>query len=196
MSTFDWLVFSSSNGVRFFMDRLQELGLDGRHLSGVRMAAIGPSTAQALTNRHLKCDLMPDEYRAEALGAAMSDSVADKHVLLIRASRGRDTLREILVEHGARVTQVVTYLSQDVIEPDPQVITALGQGEIQWVTITSSAIGRSTVALLGADLAQAKVVSISPITSGVLSELGVEVAVEAKVHSVDGLIDAILAVKS
>ena len=196
MSTFDWLVFSSSNGVRFFMDRLQELGLDGRHLSNVRIAAIGPNTAQALTERHLNCDLVPDAYRAEALGAAMSDLVTDKHVLLIRASRGRDTLCEILVEHGAQVTQVVTYLSQDVTEPDPQVSSALGQGEIQWVTITSSAIGRSTVALLGADLAKAKVVSISPITSGVLKELGVEIAVEAKIHSVDGMVDAILDVNS
>ena len=112
-------------------------------------------------------------------------------MLLVRASRGRDTLSELLKNAGAEVTQVVAYMSRDVTEIDPVVAAALAAGEIDWITVTSSAIGRSLVTLLGSAIGQAKVASISSITSGALSACEVTVDVEAQEHSLDGLILAI-----
>jgi uroporphyrinogen III methyltransferase/synthase len=112
-------------------------------------------------------------------------------MLLVRASRGRDTLSELLKNAGAEVTQVVAYMSRDVTEIDPVVAAALAAGEIDWITVTSSAIGRSLVALLGSTIGQAKIASISSITSGALSALDVTVDAEAQEHSLDGLISAI-----
>ena len=112
-------------------------------------------------------------------------------MLLVRASRGRDTLCDMLQSDGAEVTQVVAYVSRDVTEIDPVVAAALAAGEVDWITVTSSAIGRSLVTLLGSAFGQAKVASISSITSGVLSALEVTVDAEAQEHSLDGLILAI-----
>ena len=152
---------------------------------------MGPGTAAALKQRHLKCDLIPAEYRAESLAESLRDEASGSSVLLVRASRGRDTLCDMLKSDGAEVTQVVAYVSRDVTEIDPAVAAALAAGEIDWITVTSSAIGRSLVALLGPAISQAKVVSISSITSGALSALDVTVDAEAQEHSLDGLISAI-----
>jgi uroporphyrinogen III methyltransferase/synthase len=191
LSDFEWIVFSSRNGVHYFLDRLATLGLDARQFAGVKIAAIGPGTAAALKQRYLKCDLIPAEYRAESLAESLRDEVSGRSVLLVRASRGRDTLCDMLKNDGAEVTQVVAYVSRDVTEIDPVVAAALAAGEIDWITVTSSAIGRSLVTLLGSALGQAKVASISPITSGALSALDVTVDLEAQEHSLDGLILAI-----
>ena len=191
ISDFKWIVFSSRNGVQYFLDRLAALGLDARQFAGVKIAAIGPGTAAALKQRHLKCDLIPAEYRAESLAESLHDEASGSSMLLVRASRGRDTLSELLKNAGAEVTQVVAYMSRDVTEIDPVVATALAAGEIDWITVTSSAIGRSLVTLLGSAIGQAKVASISSITSGALSACEVTVDVEAQEHSLDGLVLAI-----
>ena len=191
LADFDWIVFSSRNGVQYFLDRLATLELDARQFAGVKIAAVGPGTAAALKQRHLKCDLIPAEYRAESLAESLRDEASDSSVLLVRASRGRDTLGEMLKSDGAEVTQVVAYVSRDVTEIDSAVAAALAAGEIDWITVTSSAIGRSLVALLGSAISQTKVASISSITSGALSALDVTVDAEAQEHSLDGLISAI-----
>jgi uroporphyrinogen III methyltransferase/synthase len=193
LADFDWIVFSSRNGVHYFLDRLAALGLDARQLANIKIAAIGPGTAAALKQQHLNCDLIPAEYRAESLAESLHGEVAGSSVLLVRASRGRDTLCDMLRNDGAEVTQVVAYVSRDVAQVEPVVAAALAAGEVDWITVTSSAIGRSLVTLLGSALGQAKVASISPITSGALSTLDVIVAVEAQDHSLDGLIAAITA---
>jgi uroporphyrinogen III methyltransferase/synthase len=191
LSDFTWIVFSSRNGGHYFLERLATLGLDARQFAGVKIAAMGPGTAAALQQRHLKCDLIPAEYRAESLAESLRDEASGSSVLLVRASRGRDTLCDMLQSDGAEVTQVVAYVSRDVTEIDPVVAAALAAGEVDWITVTSSAIGRSLVTLLGSAFGQAKVASISSITSGVLSALEVTVDAEAQEHSLDGLILAI-----
>jgi uroporphyrinogen III methyltransferase/synthase len=191
---FDWLVFSSANGVKHFLDRIEARGDDLRQLAGCRLAAIGPGTAAALADYHLRADLVPREYRAEALSESLiaSGEVAAKRFLLLRASRGREVLAERLTAAGADVEQVVVYLSTDITQPTEEVAEALAAGRVDWITVTSSAIARALVALLGQELGKTKLAAISPLTAGVLADAGYPPNVVADVYTAEGLLAAIL----
>jgi uroporphyrinogen III methyltransferase/synthase len=200
---FDWLVFSSVNGVDALLDRLLDsvagtlrvpsAPRDLRGLAGVRIAAIGTGTAQRLAEYYLRADLVPDEFRAEALADALAKEARGKRFLLARASRGREVLAETLKAAGGIVEQVVVYQSLDVESPDPEIAARLKAGRIDWITVTSSAIARSLAKLFGEDLGKSKLVSISPITSATLRELGFEPAAEAKEYTMEGVAAEILA---
>lgn len=192
LPSYDWLVFSSSNGVASLLNRLLAGGSDLRRLGSVRLAAIGPGTADALAAFHLRADLIPDEFRAESLAAALAVEASGKRFLLARASRGREVLAEQLRSAGAVVDQVVVYSSTDVDVADEQVAQRLAAGEIQWLTVTSSAIARSLAGLFGEDLRKTRLASISPITSATLRELGYEPAVEAREYTIPGVVEAIM----
>jgi uroporphyrinogen III methyltransferase/synthase len=192
LDRFDWLVFSSSNGVRYFLERLCEKKGDLRGLGRIRLAAIGPGTAEELARHRLKADLVPDEYRAEALADALAGEAAGRRILLARASRGREVLAERLSAAGAIVEQVVVYRSVDVETAEPPVAELLGSKRVQWVTVSSSTIARSLVRLFGEGLRQTKLASISPVTSATLRELGYEPAAEARHYTMAGLVEAIL----
>ncbi len=192
LQRYDWLVFSSANGVQSFLGRLDQLGLDLRQLGPCRLAAIGPATAEALKQYHLGVDLQPGEYRAESLAEALAPETANKRVLLLRASRGREVLAESLTAAEAEVEQVVVYQSADVEQADPEIVAALAEGRIDWITVTSSAIARSLVHLFGDSLAQAKLVAISPLTARVLAEAGYPAAATATQFTTEGLVEALL----
>jgi uroporphyrinogen III methyltransferase / synthase len=194
LQEFDWLVFSSVNGVQFLLDRLFATGGDLRQLAGVNLAAIGPGTTEELARYHLRVDRQPpDVYRAEALAELLAADAKGKRYLLARASRGREILAETLNAAGAHVEQIVVYQSTDVSQPDPAIATALKEGKIDWVIVTSSAIARSLAKMFGEDLRKAKIASISPVTSATLAELGFEPAAEATRYTMEGVVDAILA---
>ncbi|REK44520.1 MAG: uroporphyrinogen-III C-methyltransferase [Planctomycetota bacterium] len=193
---FDWLVFSSANGVRFLLERLLSNHGDLRRLASVQLAAIGPRTAEELARYHLTADLAPTEYRAEALAEALRDQASGRSFLLARASRGREVLADELTAAGADVTQVVVYESRDVSQPEPHLADALAGGKIDWITVTSSAIARSLVALFGEDLRRARLASISPVTSETLDQLGFAPDVEAREYTTEGVVEAILAAAS
>ncbi len=193
---FHWVVFSSANGVRFLLDRLVATGRDARSLGAARLAAIGPGTARELAQYHLQPDLVPGQFRAEALAEALHDEAPGRRFLLVRASRGREVLAERLRAAGAGVEQVVAYESRDVERPEAAVAGALASGRIGWVTVTSSAIARRLAALFGDDLKRTRLASISPITSAVLGELGHPPAAEAEEYTMEGVVRAILAAES
>jgi uroporphyrinogen III methyltransferase/synthase len=192
LDQYDWLVFVSTNGVDYFFQRLFNRGGDVRRIGGVKLAAIGPGTAERLREYHLQADLVPEEYRAESLAAALVGEAEGRRFLLARASRGRQVLADKLEEAGAEVDQIVVYESSDVKDPDPDVATALSSGEIDWVIVASSATARSLVHLYGDALQHARLASISPLTSAALRDLGHEPATEASPHTTAGLVEAIL----
>lgn len=192
IADFDWLVFSSSNGVRYLLDRLLSLGRDLRQLGSVRLAVIGPGTADELLRYHLKADLQPQTFRAESLAAALAPAAGGKRFLLARASRGREVLAEELQKAGGIVEQVVVYRSTDRQAPEPLIAETLAAGRLDYVTITSSAIAKSIHALFGQQLAATRLVSISPITSQTLRDLGLQPAVEASQYTMRGVVEAIL----
>ena len=192
LNEFDWLVFSSSNGVRFFLRRLFDLGRDLRSLGSTRLASIGPATAAELERYHLRCDLLPDEYRAESLAEALAEEARGKRFLLLRANRGREVLAERLCDAAGDVTQVIVYNSDDTEQPNDQIAALLASGEMDWVTVTSSAIARNLVSMFGDTLRNTRIGSISPVTSSTLRELQLEPAAEAREYTTAGLAAAIV----
>lgn len=190
LDTFDWLVFSSANGVRYLLERRRHRGLEC--LAIPRVAAMGPGTAEALARYGLRAELAPDEYRAESLAEALAPEAWGRRFLLARASRGRETLAEQLTAVGAAVEQIVVYTSDDVERPDPEAAALLREGQIAWITVTSASIARRLIAWFGDDLHKTRLASIGPITSGVLREHGHRPAVEAAEYTMPGLVTAIV----
>jgi uroporphyrinogen III methyltransferase/synthase len=197
LADYQWLVFTSVNGVHRLLTRLRQTGRDLRALGGLKLAAIGPATADALRSYHLEPDIVPSSFRSEDLAASLLHLVTNSRVLLARADRGRDTLRELL-STVAIVEQVAVYSQRDVVEADPAVLGRLRRGEIDWVTVTSSNIARSLARLLDAMAAQSfrsgkpGVITISPVTSTAVRELGWPVAAEARTFTSEGVVEAVL----
>lgn len=192
LEQYDWLVFSSGNGVDYLFRRLFDRGGDMRRLGNVKLAAIGPSTADRLVNYHVQADVVPEQYNADGLAESLKGDAQGKRFLLLRASRGRELLAEELKAAGAEVDQVVVYSSLDVEDPNEDVTETMAAGKIDWVTVGSSSTARSLVRLYGDDLRNVRLVSISPLTSGALRDLGHEPAAEASPYTTDGLVNAIL----
>jgi uroporphyrinogen III methyltransferase / synthase len=196
LGRYQWLVFTSVNGVTALLQRLRVRGKDLRALGGVRLAVIGPSTAEALRHYHLEPDLVPAEYRSESLAAALKPRVAGQRILLARADRGRDVLRDEL-DNIAQVDQVAVYSQADAAG-DAAVLDSLRQGEIDFVLLSSSNIARALARLLDATCCapllegRTRIVSISPVTSAAIAELGWPVAAEAREYTMDGLVQALI----
>ena len=198
LPSYQWLVFTSSNGVSAFLSRLRARGRDLRALGGVRLAAIGPATAEMLRGYHLEPDVVPAEYRSEALAAALAEHVAGQAVLLARADRGRELLREELARTARRVEQVAVYRQVDAVDAASPALDWLRRGEIDYVTLTSSNIARALVRALDEvckgrlESGEVRLVSISPVTSAAVRELGLPVAAEASEYTAEGLVDALV----
>jgi uroporphyrinogen III methyltransferase / synthase len=190
LDQYDWLVFSSANGVRFLWNRL----LERKPVRGrlPRLAAIGPGTADELARYGHRADLVPEHFRAESLAEALASEAPGRRFLLARASRGREVFAEQLTAAGAIVDQIVVYTSADVASPAPQSTALLRAGQIDWITVTSSAIARSLARLFGDDLRRSKLASISPLTSNVLRELNYEPTTEATEYTLPGIAAAII----
>ena len=197
LAEYDWLIFTSANGVNGFLNRLWETGGDLRSLASVQLAAIGPATAEALARFHLKADLVPKTYWAEELADRLKSHVAGKRVLWARASRGRDVLPVELEAAGATVDQLVVYRNVDVESLPVTELEMIEAGEVDWIGLSSPSIARSLKTLLSpAALAKlgnsVQLASISPVTSAAAREVNLPIAIEAAVHTWDGLFDAII----
>jgi uroporphyrinogen III methyltransferase/synthase len=192
LDQYDWLVFTSGNGVDGLLNRIFSRGGDVRSLAQVRIAALGRGTAERLAQFHLQADLTPEKVDAAALAKTLMEESAQGAILLARATGDRPVLAEELEEVGAAVDQVPVYRTVDVDEPNQDVADALKAEEVSWVTVTSGPTARSLVRLYGEMLKTAKIVSISPLTSATLRELGYPPEVEATPHTVDGMVEALL----
>jgi uroporphyrinogen III methyltransferase/synthase len=194
---FDWLVFTSSNGVSAFFDRLLAVGLDVRAVGHLRLACIGPATAQALARYHLRADVVPARFDSETLAAVLGAQVRGQRVLLARADRGRDVLRAEL-QALATVEQVAVYRQTDVIHGDAEVLDRLRRGEIGFITLTSSNIARSLSRLCDDTIRERmrtgsiRLVTISAVTSADVRALGYPVAAEATTATEAGVLAALV----
>jgi uroporphyrinogen III methyltransferase/synthase len=187
LESYDWLIFTSANGVRRFLDRLDASGRDLRALRA-KLCAIGPATRAAIEALHLKVDVMGKEYVAEGLLAAFAGrDLRGARVLLPRAAVARDAVPVELARRGALVDVIEAYRT---VAPEG---LALPDPPPDWITFTSSSTAQNLVAAVGAAaLARIRIASIGPVISATARGLGVEVAAEAKVFTADGLVDAIL----
>ncbi len=196
IETYDWLLFTSANGVRFFFDRLDRSPRDLRGIRG-RIAAIGPATRSAIEAAHLKVDVSAAEFVAEGLVDALAGhQMAGKRVLLPRARVARDTLPVALAARGASVDVVEAYctvLPENVPARVAELFTSGKKPD--WITFTSSSTVENFAKAAGspAVLEGVNAASIGPVTSATAKKLGIRVAAEASSYDVDGLVAAILA---
>ena len=194
LAAYEWLVFTSPNGVRaFFDDALEPAGLDARALAGLQVAAIGPGTAHALATRGVRADLIPERFVAESLLEAFpSPSSPGARVLLARAEVARDVLPGGLAERGYAVDVLPVYRTNPAT-PDPALVARVVEGRFDAVTFTSSSTVDNFCALVDPRPDPFPlVVSIGPVTSVTAAKRGLRVDAEAGEHTIDGLVATLL----
>lgn len=213
-SFYNWLVFTSANGVSICCERLRTLGYDPRTLKNVRVAAIGPATAATLARYGLSADLIPDEYIAEGVAAALiadaqkqGNPLEGQRILLARAAEARKVLVTELQHVGAQVDEVAAYYTHIVAHNDEHgrvILDMLRQRQLDILTFTSSstvrnfsiwlhsAIQNDPLLKLETLLAYPTLACIGPITAQTARELGLHVDIEAKEFTIDGLVNALV----
>lgn len=199
LAGFDWLIFTSANGVDYFFAELEGAGLDSRALGGLKLCAIGPATARALNRFGLRADLVPREYRAEAVLAALADEAKEgRRFLLARATEAREVLPQGLAELGGRVVVAPAYktvLPQ--AEDRAELAGRLDRGEIDMVIFTASSTVGNLARLypernLSDLLGRTGVAVIGPITGKTAEDLGLTVTVQAREYTLEGLMAALI----
>jgi len=199
LASYDWIVFTSANGVHAFERRLRANALDWTTRHRARIAAIGPATAATLQALGVTIAVMPSEYIAEKLADALGN-VAGQRILLPRADIARETLRDELRLRGADVNEIAAY--RTVAQPlAPELLEhALGSGRVDAMTFTSSSTVRSLVESLRASgydpqkaLAGIALACIGPITAATLRECGLEPGLVAQEYTIAGLVAALVA---
>ena len=200
---FDWIVFSSGNAVQAFMEALFAGGADVRALKGPKLCAVGSGTAEKLAAWHLRVDLVPAEFKAEGIVAALAAQgpLAGARVLLPRADIGRELVGDELRKAGAQVTDVVAYRTLvDEVQRDeePDIYGMLLERKIDVVTFTSGSAVRNFARIYGAeqaaDLLRNTVVAvIGPVTAHAAEQLGIKVSVQPPSYTIPALVAAIAA---
>ena len=198
LANYDWIVFTSVNGVAYFFEYLFADHRDVRALNQLRTAAIGPATAKRLLEFGLKSDIVPETYRAESVVEAFSkEDIKNKKILLPRAAEARPVLPVELNKMGADVDEVSAYQTIKDLDNAEALINGLEEKTIDMVTFTSSSTVKNFKALLPVDkfkqlIKGISVASIGPITTDTAKELGLTVDITAAEFTIPGLCDAIL----
>lgn len=212
---YDWLVFTSANGVQICFERMNRLGYDVDSIGEVRIAAIGPATAGTLQKYGVRVDLVPATYIAEAIVSAMVDAykqgeqLAGKRLLLARAAEARNVLVHELQRVGVEVDVVAAYRTVGIDKEGEQgqrILRQLEAQELDIITFTSSSTVRNFMQWLteqsgsysetfkrrALEFARPKIACIGPITSQTARECGLKVHIEAQVYTIAGLVEAII----
>jgi uroporphyrinogen III methyltransferase/synthase len=199
LGSYDWVVFTSANGVRHCFVRLERRGLDTRVFGGVNVCAVGPATAAEAKRYGLLVDSVPERYLTESIAdelVRVDPDITRRKVLLLRADIASDVLTQRLKKIGADVTEIAVYRvvpEDDVPAPAAE---ALREGRVDVVLFTSSSTARNFARLIdqaGITVpATVKFASIGPVTSRTAQELGYTISREAKEYTIPGLIQTII----
>jgi len=189
LETYQWVIFTSVNGVAAFWQRLTGAGKNERAFNGIKVAAIGPATAQALEKHGVRATFIPDEYVAERILDGVGD-VNGQQILLPRADIAREALAIELKQRGAIVHEIAAYRTLPAV-PDPRGLAELRRG-VDAITFTSSSTVRNFVVLVGRETAGAAVVCIGPITARTALEVGLPVDRVAERYTIEGLVEALV----
>lgn len=195
---YNWIVFTSPNGVNAFFDYFFKAYDDIRAFGNLRIAAVGPATAARLKELHLRVDVMPDEYVAKKIGAAIHkfEDVENLRILIARAQVANPDLPKELEDLGAIVDDVAVYKTVPETDDPHGVAAKLVESGADWITFTSSSTvenfhARFDLPKLLRQFPSMRLASIGPETSKAITALGLKPALEAKPHTIDGLASAI-----
>jgi uroporphyrinogen III methyltransferase/synthase len=197
VASFDWVIFTSANGVDAFFGALERIGRDSRALSGVKICVIGPGTARCLGQFGLRPDAQPKTYKAAEISQTLADleDLSGKKILCPRADIAPKDLVVDLEALDADVTDLAAYRTVGET-PEPELLEELfADGGPDWITFTSSSTVTNFVNAVGIDrlrASTASLASIGPVTSGTMRSLDLEPNVEATEHTIPGLVEAIL----
>lgn len=194
IDTYDWIIFTSVNGVKFFSERMLHLSIKPQRLNYFKIGAIGPATAAAIQDLGVNVDFMPSSYVAESIADEIRNIEGD-NILLPRADIARKNLANLLRNKGARVTDIDAYQTVQA-EFDAATVKKNFTKPVDIITFTSSSTVRyfkKIVDELELDISGAKIACIGPVTANTTTELGLVNWVVAPQHTVEGLIDAMMA---
>ncbi len=199
LNSYDWIVFTSANGVTAFFDLFFKRFQDLRDLGGARIAAVGPATAAKLRELHLQVDLQPEEFIGSKIAAAFKkyQDIDNVKIALLRAEVANRELPDALQELGAIVDDIAIYKTVPETEDRTGATARLLAEGADWVTFTSSSTvehfhTRFDLPRLAKQFPQLKLASIGPETTKAMSRLGLKPTLEAKEHTTDGLLAALL----
>jgi uroporphyrinogen III methyltransferase/synthase len=197
LSAYDWVIFTSANGVDHFFAALAAEGLDARAFGLARVAAIGPATAAALAGRGIRADFVPGRFVAESVVEGLVDlGVAGKRVLIPRAAKAREVLPERLAQAGAEVTVLPVYETRAADQDPGEILDAMRAGEIRYVTFTSSSTVDNFFARIAPETFRectpaVACAVIGPITAATLARYGFTPEVAAEEYTIPALARAI-----
>ncbi len=198
LGEFDWILFTSQNAVRFFSQRMSELGLKARTAQSPRplVAAVGPATVTAATREGFRVDTIPKTHSGEALAQELWGAIGDRKVLLPRSDRADDRLPNALREAGANVTEIVAYRTAAPDSLDPEILKRIRDAEVDAIVFASPSAFRCLSECVGAaELAEissrVQFAAIGPTTARAMREDGARVDIEATESSAAGLADSI-----
>ena len=197
LSRYQWLILTSQNAVSIFWEQLLGEGKDARALAGLRVAAVGPATAGALLEHGITVDVIPSRFVAEGLLEKLRerDDIAGKRVLYVTAEGARDVLPRGLEEMGAEVDVLESYRSIVDGQGAARLTRAIEGGTVDLVTFTSGSAVRGYVDAVGEELAtRVPAASIGEQTSAAVRDAGIELKIEAKEATIEGLVGAVLSV--
>ncbi|MCH7556244.1 MAG: uroporphyrinogen-III C-methyltransferase [Planctomycetes bacterium] len=196
ITEYDWIIFTSGNGVTIFFEALQGLGKDARVFGSAKIAAIGSRTAAKLSEFGIKADFVPSVFTGKELGRQLISyaNLRGKKVLLLRSQLASNELVEILDKGGAEVQDVAVYTAIEQKSECVWLIEKISNSRIDWLTFASPSAVNGFFEQIRSDLinsAKVKVASIGPVTSERLKTLGLSIDLTSTDHTLDGLLDAI-----
>jgi uroporphyrinogen III methyltransferase / synthase len=197
LQQYTWVAFTSPNGVEAFFNRLKIAGKDARSLANAKVAAIGSETAATLERKGIIADVVPSEFRAEAIVAALSGKISSKDRILIpRAEQAREVLPKGLAKTGAAVDVVTAYRTVAGGADGEAVGKLIADGKIDLVTFTSSSTVTNLLSLLGEKgrelLSGVKIACIGPVTANTCREHGLQADITATEYTIQGLTESII----
>ncbi len=196
ITEYDWIIFTSGNGVTIFFEALQNLGKDARVFGSAKIAAIGSGTAAKLSEFGINADFVPTVFTSKELGRQLIGhaNLRSKKLLLLRSKIASNELVELLDKAGAEVQDVAVYTAVEQKSQSAPLIEEISNSRIDWLTFASPSSVNGFFEQIHSDLVNSgnvKVASIGPVTSERLEALGLTVDVTAADNTLDGLLDAI-----
>jgi uroporphyrinogen III methyltransferase / synthase len=196
LESYNWLIFTSANGVHFFFQRLREKGRDVRDLKGIKICCIGSATAGQIESRGINVDLVPDEFIAEGILKSFATmDLQGQKMLIPRAAKARDILPEGLKKQGAVVDVAVTYQTVNSGRKRKDLLAAIEAGDLDVITFTSSSTVTNYIEIMGADSIlppHIKIACIGPITAATAKKAGFAIDITQDEYTMDGLVQSLI----
>jgi uroporphyrinogen III methyltransferase/synthase len=195
LSAYQWIIFTSANGVVFFLRRLKELGRDIRDLKELRICTIGPATAAQFENLGIRVDLVPDEFISEGVVKAFERiNLRRSRVLLPRAETARDVIPEGLAKLGTKVDVVTAYRTVNSGKDKSELEKLMSEGKVDVITFTSPSTVKNFMGIMGRDYVTPKgvrIACIGPVTAAAVKKAGLPADIIQERYTIPGLVETL-----